>query len=112
MIRATLTISRAVNKYKNDYPNLYNDFQIARKRKEYCRNSWVKVSDNGSEEYLKMIKEHFLLKKFPNNNREVIITTHNGGKFVGFYQDGKWWYNTIDSVIEEKGYVIKWEKYR
>lgn len=120
MIRATWQVSRAVNKYKDEYPRMYNDFEAARKNtrsnrkkntyKIGMKNSWISVSDKAQKEYLQMVEKYLVVKNLPKDNRKVVVTTHNGGKFAGFYEDGKWWYNTLDSVVEVDAHVIKWEK--
>jgi hypothetical protein len=112
MIRATLSISKKVNQFKIEYPHLFNDFQKARKSKGYSLNSWVSVSEESHNEYQSLVERYLVVKKLPNNNRQLWITTHNGGKFVGFYEKGEWWYKTFeDKNIEVKAHVIKWGKY-
>jgi spore coat protein CotH len=112
LVRAILSVSRKVNKLKNEFPNLYNDFQNARKQDKYAINTWIKLSEEGSKEYDRLVEKYLAVSKFPNSNRKVWITTANGGKFVGFYENYKWWYETLDSVLEVKSQVIKWERYK
>lgn len=121
MIRATTQVIRAIRKHKDEFPILFNDYETQKKKIEderkkmeinyHLKNDWMIISDEAREEYLRLVENYLKVKKFPNSNRKVVITTHNGGKYVGFYEDGKWWYNTAENrKIEETGIVIKWEK--
>lgn len=120
-MRATMQVIRAINKYKNEFTILFKDFENAKKErkadikktgyKNPLKNSSIYLSDEANEEYLSLVQKYLKVKKYPNNNRKVVITTHNGGKHVGFYEDEKWWYSTLDNPkVEEKGIVIRWEK--
>lgn len=116
LIRATLLISRKINRYKDEFPILYKDYQNAKKvNKKNGFSSFtdncVKISEEGNQQYIEMVEKYLIVKKFPNSSREVVITTHNGGKYVAFFDKGKWQYRTAsDSIIDVNGHVIKWEK--
>ena len=100
-------VSEKVNQYKEDFPKLYHDFQKAEKNKK----RYVTASDESYQEYLELVKKYLVVKTFPDNNKEVEVTNHEGGVGAGFYENGKWWYRTgSDEILEEESYVIHWEK--
>jgi len=122
MIRATMQIIRAIHKYKDEFPILFSEFEREKKRykdearksgyKRKLKGDWLFVSDEAKQEYLSLVEKYLKVKKLPSNNRKVWITTSGGGKHVGFYEDGKWWYNvSSDKKVEEKYTVIRWQKY-
>ncbi|MEM4994869.1 hypothetical protein WKH56_20105 [Priestia sp. SB1] len=121
MIRTTVQVIRAFHKHKDEFPTLFSDFEAAKKKLEKFRketgykhplkNDLISVSDEGEREYLSLVKKYLKVTKYPSNNRKVVVTTHSGGKHVGFYEDGSWWYSTLHNPkVAEKGIVIKWEK--
>jgi hypothetical protein len=116
-----MQVIRAIHKYKDEFTVLFSDLNLAKKRlsdmgkkdgyKQPFINNSISLSDDAKKEYLLLVEKYLKVKKYPNNNRKVVITTHNGGKHVGFYEDGKWWYSTLyNPKVAEKGIVIKWEK--
>jgi hypothetical protein len=120
-MRATIQVIKSIHKYKDEFPTLFNEYQREKQRlidfrkEANCKypliGSSIHVSDEARQEWELLVNKYLKVKKFPNNNRKVVITTHNGGKHVGFYEDGEWWYSTLDNPkVEEKGIVIKWEK--
>lgn len=112
MIRATHLNSLHINKHKDKYSTLYNEMQTARKEDSYNRNSWVFLSKKAKEEYDNLVKRHLVIKNYPNSNRKVMITTANGGQFVGFYENHRWKYVTgSDEIREVDAPVIQWKKY-
>lgn len=102
-IRAFLFVGRTINKYQKDYPVLHKEFNEKKEKNAYKYASFVYFSEQAYSEYLHLVENILQVKKFPNDNRKVWITTHNGGKHVGFYENEKWWYNTINSVRKERG---------
>jgi hypothetical protein len=121
-MRATIQNIKAIHKYKDEFPVLFKEYQKwKKKQKDYqketgykhsLKNNSMYISDEAREEYLQLVLKYLQVTKFPNNNRKVWITTHSGGKHVGFYEDGAWWYSTLDNPkVAERGIVIKWEKY-
>ncbi|UUV46073.1 hypothetical protein [Bacillus phage vB_BanS-Thrax1] len=120
-MRATVQNIRAIHKYKDEFPTLFEEYQKWKQRQyDYrketgyrcpLKNMTMIISDEGREEYLQLVLKYLQVTKFPNNNRKVVITTHKGGKHVGFYEDGQWWYSTLHNPkVLEEGIVIKWEK--
>ena len=110
--RAFPVVVRAIHRYKDKYPTLFADLKESQ-RTGYWDTYWaIKLSDQGQTEYLTMVENDLAVKKVPNSNRKVWITTHTGGQFVGFYEDGKWQYHTVDEkAIIVDSIVIKWDSY-
>jgi hypothetical protein len=112
MARAFPVTVRAIIKYKVKYPNLYNDYKEALKDGDLQFRS-IDLSELGQTEYLSLVENELALKRLPNSNREVWVTTHNGGKHVGFYEDGIWKYKSgSGNIVEETGVVIFWTEAR
>jgi len=59
---------------------------------------------------LALVENHLIVKKLPKHNRDVWVTTHHGGRFVGFYEDHQWWYMTAsDKPRKIDAHVIQWK---
>lgn len=120
-IRASVLITRNINKYRTEFPVLFAAYkeQDAKRKaenkltgfKRHLKDSWIFVSDEAYAEYMTMVKTYLTNQRPPNNDRDVQITTHNGGVCAGFYQNGKWLYTTaVDTIRDVNGIVIRWEK--
>jgi frataxin-like iron-binding protein CyaY len=100
---------RAINRYKAKYPILFNDYQTSKKSGDLTTYQAITLSEEGQTEYLSLVENDLVLTRLPNSNRQVWITTHNGGKHVGFYENGKWYYQSgSGNIIEEQAIVIRW----
>lgn len=112
MVRRWLFLTQKLYKHKLDYPNLYQAFEEAKKKSKRenisLKYSSTWVSDElYKQEYIPFIKKHFEIK-LPIDDREVWVTTHNGGKHVGFYKNGKWQYRAgSEDIVEETAIVIR-----
>ncbi|MEM5009306.1 hypothetical protein WKH57_01165 [Niallia taxi] len=118
-IRPFKIITDELNRNINTYPRLYGIYKVAETefnksnvnlRKTFISHNIYLDDDVYEKEYLELVNELKLRCGVPNDNRKLWVTTHDGGKVLGFYEHGKWQYQSLNNVIEITSIVIEWDE--